>query len=259
MNDFFALLSQRALQPAAIHPRLPSRFESDSAVPALPAQDIPAEAPLGASQPVPATMASLLAAPTVAPLAASAPTPIPLAESVVPVSPVLPLPHIAAEPRPLPQLAEPALPHVPARPLALEAPGNPAPRVIAPQPAVQVSARIASEPPAPVLQVQHERLEHHELSREVIEQRVERLRVEGVPALPSPAAALSPAPAQALRDVPGAPAPRVEISIGRIEVLPLEPAAAPHREAPAKPAPAQSLDAYLQERSAAEPGRGGRR
>lgn len=260
MSDFFALLSRRALQPVAIHPRLPSRFESDAGAPALTTHEAQTDAAPRAGQPEPTAPAAVVAAPTALPSAAAVPTALPAVEPVLPPSPPVPESASLAPPRPpLPSLVEPTLQALPvslAQPLPLSAPAP----VLAAEalPAQAETAAPVQPASAAPLQVHHERVEHHELSREVIERRVERLQPEhalGLPSLMTVSASV-PAPAPVMAS---APAPRVEISIGRIEVLPLEPVAPVRHEAAAKPAPAQSLDAYLQARSAAEPGRGGRR
>lgn len=260
MSDFFALLSRRALQPSTIHPRLPSRFEGDAGVPALATQEVQADAVPRASQLDSTAPAALFATPTAPPSVTVVPAALPVVEPALPPSPPRPESASLASPRPpLPSLVEPTLQALPVS-LAPTLPlASPAPVLAAEAlPAQAATASSVQSALAAPLQVHHERVEHHELSREVIERRVERLQPEHTLGLPSLAtvSASVPAPAPV---VASAPAPRVEISIGRIEVLPLEPVAPVRHEAAAKPAPAQSLDAYLQARSAAEPGRGGRR
>lgn len=108
------------------------------------------------------------------------------------------------------------------------------------------------------IEVHRERVERQATLHSTLEQRVERLILNELP-LPAQLAPAVPTPslqASAVREQPAAP--RVEISIGRIEVLPLEPATAPRREEPARRPAAQTLDAYLEQRNGAGQGRGGR-
>lgn len=242
-GDFFNALAQRAISPPAVRPRLASRFEGGAGV-GMDEQQERVEA-----------------------AAASTPTP------VTPLRPERTAPDVAFDPPvrplPIPSRTEPAapvaaLPPQPIRPIEATPTETTKPRRRA-APEKEVSglapvARLAPtsmpEPaaapvavrPSVVERVVHERVEQQQTTtlRSLIESRVvERLTVE-----PSRAqSATAPAPsAMQIRQQAETPAPpRVEIHIGRIEVMPASaPAAEPTRIE--TPQPPQSLDAYLAQR-----------
>lgn len=274
MSDFFSLLSRRALQPAAIRPRLPSRFEGDSALPiSTPSER---EESFSASPERPQSPV-LSVPPTVVSAPAELRPPAPLMAAEPQVAALLPSP---GEPQPwpastdlperlAPSAAVPVAPQWPV-PERLDLPSPPevasaqvvlAAQAVAPlrEPPVIEPLSLPIQSPAPAMS--DERLPVHELRREVIEQRVERL----LPAVPFPVSGpsqLAPASAMPMREPQALTAarteagPRVEINIGRIEILSSEAPRSPRREEqPARPS-ALSLDAYLSERS--KPARGGR-
>ncbi|MBC9251683.1 hypothetical protein A9179_15525 [Pseudomonas alcaligenes] len=267
MSDFLSQLARRALQPAAIHPRLPSRFESAALPAGEPVLGEPGEAPSPADNPAPRGPAS-------PPLQWQEPVVTPPSRSVLSAAALPPAPLEAgpavrpaavAEPesqQPLPSLREtqaPVVVRIPVEPLSAVQPALPVDSVVAP--ALRLAAEPGVTPRHEALPLRPaERPEQQALSRERIERQVERLlpdepAVRSVQPAPSAVAAQAPTVQPQNFTAP----PRVEISIGRIEVLPAStPAApAPVAEAPRR-APAQSLEAYLQERSRPEQGRGGR-
>ncbi|MEK1907626.1 MAG: hypothetical protein AAAB13_17745, partial [Pseudomonas sp.] len=188
MSDFFSLLSRRALQPAAIRPRLPSRFEGDSALPiSTPSEreesfSASPERPQSPVLSVPPTVVSapaelrppaplMAAEPQAAALLPSPGEPQPWSVSIdqperlapsdaVPVAPQWPVPE---------RLELPSRPEVAFAPVALAA------QTVAPlhEPPVIEPLSLPIQSPAPAMS--DERLPVHELRREVIEQRVERL------------------------------------------------------------------------------------
>lgn len=251
MSDLLTALARRALQPPAIRPRLASRFEGEGAVPRdLQRTEEPAVAAPGAPPVATARM------PAVAMSRAAEPSPAP---SPNPPSPSLRLTPLLQEAPPRPTAAIPVQSErvdAPAPKLA-ERPGQPEPQL----PLRPLSETAQAQPPtrleSRLIEREHreQRIERQELHRELIERRVERLLVEAPSATPTaqPLHALveaRPAPVE-----PQPVAPRVEISIGRIEILPAAAAAAPRQEAGPRRPPAKSLDEYLNERN----GSGGRR
>lgn len=255
MSDHLTILARRALQPTAIHPRGQSRFEVDAATPRglehLAEEQVApstAAAPRASHAPQESVQA-LLAAPPVPsqpvmqqPVRTEAvrPSVAPLPQATAPLSPIV------AEPASAPRTAVTpvAEPHSAPRPEL-------SPRI------ERLESQHIERQVQERVEVHHERVERQATLHNTLEQRVERLTlIEPRGPVPTPTAAQQPLPIAPVLEQPAAP--RVEISIGRIEVLPLEPAAAPRREQPARPPATQTLDAYLEQRSGAGQGRGGR-
>ncbi|VVN83510.1 hypothetical protein [Pseudomonas fluorescens] len=248
MSDWLLALARRALQPPAIRPRIGSRFENDAIVP----RDVE---PAPQSQSQLASTRELPTATAAIPVAAQ-PRPELSTPMQLPVTPVLhrvasllqPTPPLATVPPPMPGPPQTVLSSV------FEAPKEAGlPQIPLPSPPVvdttqeQSALRLETR----LIERSHseQRIERHELSRELIERRVERLREQApsaTPASQSLHARQEPHPAQ----VDGqAAAPRVEITIGRIEILAHEAAPVTRREEPPRRLPAKSLDDYLSERN----------
>ncbi|KPC51533.1 hypothetical protein [Amantichitinum ursilacus] len=255
MTAYLALLARRALQPAAIRPRVLSRFESDAAAPGgfeIQNAEAAAPAPLVVetpARPLPQATHVMAEVATAEPPAA-AHTPQSRFEHVAPLQTTaaqMPLREAtafatatAAQSIQTPAAPQSAL-HTAAQPVTeriierIEQQHSRQTTLLQPilnTPTQMQAAAInaAAEPIAP-------RIEHH----------TERLTLVE-PRLPAHHAS----PLQAAAPIAAAPAgPTVEISIGRIEILPDRapaPVAAATQAAPGKPA-AQSLDDYLQTRS----------
>ncbi|CAD5108375.1 hypothetical protein [Zestomonas carbonaria] len=246
MSDHLATLARRALQPARIRPRGQSRFESDALAPLGP--ELAHEQPGVPLEPVVAQPVVMPRPDMPAPLEPLLPTPRqaeppPFARSREPApAPPVPTPlrePVRAEP-PLPQAAVPTREPLP-----------PPPAERQPEPRLEWVERLHSEREVHErVELRQERLESRETLQEVLERRIERLVPLDMPTPPqaAPVPGIAPGPAAARAEPPRMAAPKVEISIGRIEVLPLEGTAAPRRdEAPRRQA-AQSLDDYLRER-----------
>lgn len=256
MNDHLTTLARRAMQPAAIHPRGQSRFESDVPAPrglgSLAEEQIAlsAAAPLRAN-PVPQEVGLAALAPLPAP---SRPMPPPIVQEEKARPSMAPLPQVTAPLSPI--VAEPAsAPRMSITPV-VEPDSVPRPE-LSPRIERLESQRIERQVQERV-EVHHERVERQATLHNTLEQRVERLTLIE-PHVPTQVAPAAPSPNLQTAPVLQQPtAPRVEISIGRIEVLPLESAAAPRREEPARRPAAQTLDAYLEQRNGAGQGRGGR-
>lgn len=260
MTDYLSALSHRARAPAAVRPRPPERFE--------PAGMDEVKAPgaaLGAARnqpqheqqsvavvPAPAPPSSfpasrLSAEPQVAEISATrSPT--------SPVEPVLSRPLTS-----LPAIAVEAIGI--ARPLQLQVP------VAAPTPTPTGAAPLTLETrhteTRVIERLSHElRVEPGQLTRELLERRVERIANEQLPVArvevnrPVAPARLDGAATAA---TPAAAGRLVEISIGRIEIVagPAAPAP-PERAQRPKASEPQGLESYLLERSASERARGGR-
>ncbi len=256
MNDHLTTLARRALQPVAIHPRGQSRFEADAPAPrgldSLVEEQVVAYSPGSSrvSQP-PRENETSLPVLLSTPSHAVMPPPVPSEETrpgaaVVPAQAARLAPIIA---EPISTLREPFTSVAEAYPVP---PPERSPRVEQvenPRIERQVHERI---------EVHHERVERQTTLHSALEQRVERLTLIE-PHAPLQAAVTASAPALQVAPVLAQPAePRVEISIGRIEVLPLESPSVPRREEPARRPAAQTLDAYLEQRNGAGQGRGGR-
>lgn len=100
--------------------------------------------------------------------------------------------------------------------------------------------------PQALERVVHERTEQQTVHALIKSRVIERLTTEPRP----PGASRPPTAGIASTQAPAPTAPRVEIHIGRIEVMPAPaPAAEPQRFDPPRPFPAQTLNAYLTERS----------
>lgn len=254
MTAHLALLARRALQPAAIRPRVLSRFESDAAAPGgFEIQSAEAAAPAPLVVETPARPLPQATEPPAGVATAEAPaavrTPQSRFEHVAPLQAAavqMPLhaatgfasataqsiPPQAAPQTAISSTAQPATERIIERIEQQRSTHTTLLQPILSSPAQTQAAAInaAAEPIAP-------RIEHH----------TERLTLVE-PRLPAHHAS----PLQAAAPTATAPAaPTVEISIGRIEILPDRapaPVAAATQAALGKPA-AQSLDDYLQTRS----------
>lgn len=241
------------MAPAAVRPRAASRFESGGGV-GLNERHEQVEAVASAPEAPPAEGSPKLAVSPLRPAPDVAFDPAPVRERVetlriVPVAPrdvpLEPQPEARSE-----RLAEvPRLTVPPAQRRARTAPKNLAsddsPSGRTPQ-SLPPLVPLAPLPQAPE-RIVHERTEHQTV-RSLIESRV----VERLSADPRPPSNSSRAPTTAIASTqaPEPAAPRVEIHIGRIEVMPAAaPPNEPQRIETPRPFPAQSLDAYLTERS----------
>jgi hypothetical protein len=246
MSDWLLALTRRALQPPTIRPRIGSRFENDAIAPrdfepAPQSQLTPTQEPSTATAAIPVTVQ-----PRAEP---SSPMARPVTQVLRQVTSLLqPTPPVATIPPPMPGPAQTLVSSM------LESPKEAGlPRIPLPLPPVVETAQ--GQPPlrleSRLIERSHseQRIERHELTRELIERRVERLH-EQAPNATSASQPLhvrqEPHPTQP--DGPAA-APRVEINIGRIEILPSEAAPASRREEPPRRLPAKSLDDYLSERN----------
>jgi hypothetical protein len=247
MSDLLLVLARRALQPSAIRPRIGSRFEND----AIMLRDVEQAPPSPLASPREPTT-PITPKPGVVQPDSESSTPMPL-----PVTPVLrraasllqPTPPVTANPPPTPGPLPNRVSSVFASPKDAGLP-----RIPLPLPPVVDTAQGQSPLRLETRLIERthseQRVERHELSRELIERRVERLHEQ------PPTATAAPGPLHA-RQEPRPPqldgqvaAPRVEITIGRIEILPHEAAPAARREEPLRRLPAKSLDDYLRERDA---------
>lgn len=247
MSDLLLVLARRALQPSAIRPRIGSRFEND----AIMLRDVEQAPPSPLASPREPTT-PIAPKPEVVQPDPESSTPMPL-----PVTPVLrraasllqPTPPVTANPPPTPGPLPNRVSSVFVSPKDAGLP-----RIPLPLPPVVDTAQGQSPLRLETRLIEHthseQRVERHELSRELIERRVERLHEQ------PPNATAAPGPLHA-RQEPRPPqldgqvvAPRVEITIGRIEILPHEAAPAARREEPLRRLPAKSLDDYLRERNA---------
>ncbi|GAB7129693.1 hypothetical protein JCM19000A_42010 [Silvimonas sp. JCM 19000] len=254
MSAHLALLARRALQPAAIRPRALSRFESEAqAAAGFEIHSAETEAPV-AAQPAPPTRempsVAMQAAPSPALDAAYAPP-----ESRLPLPPLAPL-LTAAMPEPntsqgIPLVSAPA--QTPAAPGSASDPALPAVpplieriveriEAVPIQPtavlqAVAAAAPLPTDQTEPATAVSTAHIEHHTERLTLVEPRL-------LNAGNSNLAVSAP-------QTEAAPGPSIEISIGRIEILPERavPAAANQAAATAPKPAAQSLDDYLQTRS----------
>lgn len=263
-GDFFGVLARRAVARPAVWPRLPSRFEEGGAGAGPGARHEDVEAPpvaVPASQ-APTTMRSArssravvdrrdkpdMADATDVP-AASVPRARSEARHVTPAEIPTPAPRVRS-------LEAPSL-ETPKRrgrtpgsePVDDGAGLGKGPRLVLPltpaMPAVALAARLpaadlAGPPPAAAAPA---------ALRGLTESRViERLTLE--PGRANGATPPPSAPAAVRQQSEPAAPPRVEIHIGRIEVMPATaPAAEPRRSDPTpQPQPPQSLDAYLAQR-----------
>ena len=246
MSDLLLVLARRALQPSAIRPRIGSRFEND----AIMLRDV--------EQAPPSPLASPREPPTaIAPKPevvqpdpeSSTPMPLPVTPVLRRAASLLQPPPVTANPPPTPG----PLPNLMSSVIASPKDAG-LPRIPLPLPPVVDTAQGQSPLRLETRLIEHthseQRVERHELSRELIERRVERLHEQ------PPTATAAPGPLHA-RQEPRPPqldgqvvAPRVEITIGRIEILPHEAAPAARREEPLRRLPAKSLDDYLRERDA---------
>ena len=258
MSDHLSTLARRALQAPRIHPRAPSRFERESATVTFSemASDVPS-AP--ADTPPPRVVPTLRpeASAPLRPEAGQVPyadtppsgepragrNPQPLAPLRLPIEPAASRAEEAVPLRPQVSVpSEPVLPGVPVAPQVERLEHE------------RVEHRVHER-----FDVHHERVERSDTVEHTLEQRVERLTLvepHGYP--PATPSAAPPRSEHAAVPAPQLGAPRVEINIGRIEVLPAEPPPAPRPDNAARPPAVQSLEAYLQERHNAGRGRGGR-
>lgn len=253
MSDFFGTLARRAMAPAGVRPRVASRFESGSGV-GLNERHEQVEAVASAPEAPPAEGSPKLAVSPLRPAPDVAFDPALVRERVetlriVPVSPR----DVPPEPQPearSERLAEvPPLTVPPAQRRARAAAKNPAIEGSPPGRTPQSLPPVVPLAPLPhaTERIAHERTEHQTV-RSLIESRV----VERLTAEPRPPGKSSRAPTTAIASTqaPAPAAPRVEIHIGRIEVMPAAaPPNEPQRVEAPRPFPAQSLDAYLTERS----------
>lgn len=246
MSDLLLVLARRALQPSAIRPRIGSRFENDAIMLRDVEQAPPS--PLASPREPPTAIAPK---PEVVQPDPESSTPMPL-----PVTPVLRRAASLLQPPPVTANPPPTPGPLPNRVSSVFASPKDAglPRIPLPLPPVVDTAQGQSPLRLETRLIEHthseQRVERHELSRELIERRVERLHEQ------PPTATAAPGPLHA-RQEPRPPqldgqvvAPRVEITIGRIEILPHEAAPAARREEPLRRLPAKSLDDYLRERDA---------
>ena len=249
MSDLLLVLARRALQPSAIRPRIGSRFEND----AIMLRDVEQAPPSPLASPREPTT-PIAPKPEVVQPDPESSTPMPL-----PVTPVLRrATSLLQQPPPVTSTPPPTPGPLPNRVSSVFVSPKDAglPRIPLPLPPVVDTAQGQSPLRLETRLIEHthseQRVERHELSRELIERRVERLHEQ------PPNATAAPGPLHA-RQEPRPPqldgqvvAPRVEITIGRIEILPHEAAPAARREEPLRRLPAKSLDDYLRERNAGE-------
>ena len=246
MSDLLLVLARRALQPSAIRPRIGSRFEND----AIMLRDVEQAPPSPLASPREPTT-PIAPKPEVVQPDPESSTPLPL-----PVTPVLRRATSLLQPPPVTSNPLPTPGPLPNRVSSVFVSPKDAglPRIPLPLPPVVDTAQGQSPLRLETRLIEHthseQRVERHELSRELIERRVERLHEQ------PPTATAAPGPLHA-RPEPRPPqldgqvvAPRVEITIGRIEILPHEAAPAARREEPLRRLPAKSLDDYLRERDA---------
>ncbi|VVO61420.1 hypothetical protein PS838_00812 [Pseudomonas fluorescens] len=247
MSDLLLVLARRALKPSAIRPRIGSRFEND----AIMLRDVEQAPPSPLASPREPTTAIAPKPGVVQPdPESSMPMPLP----VTPVSRraaslLQPTPSVTSNPPPTPGPLPNRVSSVFASPKDAGLPQIPLPL-----PPVVDTAQGQSPLRLETRLIEHthseQRVERHELSRELIKRRVERLHEQ------PPTATAAPGPLHT-RQEPRPPqldgqvvAPRVEITIGRIEILPHEAAPAARREEPLRRLPAKSLEDYLRERDA---------
>ncbi len=245
--DFFGALARRAMAGPAVRPRLASRFEGDSGM-------VPDDSRERVDVPTPT------ASPTVPVLRAEHVPADRAVDRPVDAKPawtrIEPLVQRDGSPRPMDIAREAAAPLPdPARARRRPAADAPPPALAQVVPLVPVpKPGAAPEPVVPrpptVERVVQERVEQRQANtvRTLIESRVsERLTVEPARVASAPPAA--PSAVQVQRQAEAAAAPRVEIHIGRIEVMPATspPAARPQLDE-APPPKAQSLDVYLAQR-----------
>ncbi|KPU55521.1 hypothetical protein AN403_2210 [Pseudomonas fluorescens] len=248
MSDLLLALARRALQPPAIRPRIGSRFENDAIV-QREFEQAP-QAQLASTRELPKAPAAIPVAVQSRPESSTPMT------TLLPVTPMLQRVASLLQPTSPAGTLPPAMPGppqtlvsavfespkesgLPRDPLLLSPVDDTAPQHSPPGPQTRLIERFHSE----------RRIEHHELSRELIERRVERLHEQApgsATVSPSLHARQEPHPAQADGQ---AAAPRIEINIGRIEILPHEAAPASRVEQPPRRLPAKSLDDYLSERN----------
>jgi len=256
MSDHLTSLARRAVQGPRVHPRSASRFEGEAALP-------PAGAPQAEPE-VETVFADVRRQPPlpVPPVAGDAPlAPAQVSEALPPLVPQLAEQQPAGmQPLlvPMPVASGPAQPSQASAQLP-DTMSPPAEVQVPPQAALQVEVlreRLEQHHHQHSerherIELREERVETRETLRETVEQRLERLeRLEGPGEASAPAAGETRPTVSAAepRSAAMAVAPRVEISIGRIEVLPEAAPLAPRRdEAPRRQA-AQSLESYLQER-----------
>jgi hypothetical protein len=253
MSDFFSALARRAMGPAAVRPRAGSRFESGSGVGL--GEQRHEQVPAAASAPeAPSVEGSpKLAVSSSGPAPDVAFDPAPVRERVAALRSVPAAPPDVSVERKLetgsagladvpPLTVPPARRRARADPRNVESDDSPPRRTPQALPHVAPLATLAQA----AERIVHERTEQQSV-RSLIKSRV----IERLTAGPRPPGASRPPTAVIASTQAPAPAtPRVEIHIGRIEVMPAAaPAVAPLRIEPPRPLPAQSLDAYLTERS----------
>ena len=242
------------MAPAAVRPRVGSRFESGSG-PGLSKRHEQVEAAASLPELPPAERSPKVAVSAAKPAPDVAFDPVPVRERVETVR------IVSVEPREPPmdrqpeassqRLAEvPSLTSPPAQRRSRAAPKNLASEDKPPGRMPQALPPIASLASVPLVaeRVVQERTEQQTV-RSLIESRV----IERLTAEPRPANTSSRAPAATIASsqAPAPAAPRVEIHIGRIEVMPaaVTPSVEVQRIETPRAFPAQSLDAYLNERS----------
>jgi hypothetical protein len=272
MSDFFSALARRALVPAAVRPRVGSRFESGQSLQWGEQQKfVAASAP--EAPPVDDSQRFTVRSSPAAPDAAITPTltrETGEARRNVPVAPLAASVVHATDPRSarlaeVQPLAVPAARHrteaaaanvdsdgsassrtPQAKPLRvpLAFPHTPTLPPQAPLATTQQTAPQATERSGP------ERNAQQSVRALATSGVIERLTAEPHPPH-TPRAAAAPGASITPPRSPAPAAPRVEIHIGRIEVMPAAATPAePQRRATARTAPATSLDTYLAARSA---------
>jgi hypothetical protein len=255
LSGFLEALARKALQPPSLRPRPASRFEdAGSAGPAMEAAPIERTAPTDAAAEVVHSRPE-----AVRTMACDQPTLRAPAARDEPAHPLPRVPEIAIAQTPTRRAIEPIaldpptrapLPISDASPTLHATPWPPRPETL---PDTRVEPRGVPPTVAPTTRVESVVRESHR-STEIERRLIERLTVpaDAGQAAHGPAGSTVSTPAPPAPRPP-APTPRVEIHIGRIEVHAATPATPPRLEStPDAPrrVPAQSLDAYLGERSA---------
>jgi len=252
MSDFFGALARRSMTPAAVRPRVGSRFESGSGLDLserherVEAAASPPEAPSVEGSPKLAVSPS-----RPAPDVAFDPAPVRERVAALRIVPVTPR-EIPVERKPEAhntRLADvPPLTDPPAQRRERAAPRNMERGDSPPGRTPQATPHVA---PLGTLAQASERIVHERTEQQTVRSLVESRVIERLTAEPRPPGAPRPSTAAiSSTQAPAPAAPRIEIHIGRIEVMPAAaPAVEPQRIEPPRPLAAQSLDAYLTERS----------
>lgn len=253
MTNFLVALARRSMQTPAIRPRTLSRFEAEGTPqPTLDTSDIFTEA-AAVKKTHPLEVAPNFSKMPESVMSQS--KDILFHDEKGEVKPVKPPPIISEQVQPVQHITimQPAITEPPVVQSKIT---EPSPEIVT-QRLIQNEQIIRIESQQ-VVQERHERVESHEQTHEILNQRVERLIVE-TPAMPvsqfSPAVSSAQTTSSIGRQESAVPAP-VEIYIGRIEVHAVNQAASlPHHSQTSRPA-AKSLEEYLQERNSTH--RGGR-